>query len=189
MRYSIQYKNQLPGNAKNPTKSVPNVVTNRSGNPGYFSNYPLLVSSVLSASEPAVVNQNGFIAYDHDDVGKCYDGDGSKSFNYHNRILRFGQTESLTCSNSFKLAELEAYCKSSDWTKKLIFKQFDDKFKFVSRLGNPSLNHMKDWLEVTKKGFPTSTVGTWDPTTNTCEMVTGYNIVINTSVLGFQRNL
>ena len=80
MRYAIKYQNK-------PTKDIPNVVVNRSGNPGYYSNYPLLVSSVMSKTKAAVVNQNGFIAYDHDNVGKCYDGDSTKSFNYHNRIL------------------------------------------------------------------------------------------------------
>jgi len=38
MRYGIKYQTK-------PGKEVKNVVINRSGNPGYYVNFPLLVSS------------------------------------------------------------------------------------------------------------------------------------------------
>jgi len=92
---------------------------------------------------------------------------------------------------------LKAYCTSSDWTKLQIFKQFDEKFKFVAKLGNPTLDNIGDWIPLKRKGFPTiskppvdsDTFGKWDDETNTCEIVSGYNVLINTSVLGFENKL
>lgn len=112
MRYGIKYQTQ-------PRKAVKNVVVNRSGNPGYYNNFPLLVSSqAINPTGLAKVNANGFVAYDHDDKGKCFDTktDSAKEvFNYHNRVLRFGQTEQMTCTKSLNLAELKTYCESASW--------------------------------------------------------------------------
>jgi hypothetical protein len=94
---------------------------------------------------------------------------------------------------------LEAYCKQAPadvtkpyaWTELQLFKQFDEKFKFVAKLGNPTLENEGDWIAVKKKGFPDakSGAGKWDEKTNSCEIVTGYNVLINTSVLGFENKL
>jgi hypothetical protein len=89
------------------------------------------------------------------------------------------------------LKGLEDYCKTSDWTELQLFKQFDDKFKFVAKLGNPTLDNIGDWIALKKVGFPPNTdqkLG-WDKDTNTCTIVTGYNVKINTSVLGFENKL
>lgn len=60
MRFGIKYQTK-------PNKVVKNTVVNRSGNPGYNINAPLLVSSVIDKTKLAQVNQNGFVTYDHDD--------------------------------------------------------------------------------------------------------------------------
>ena len=60
---------------------------------------------------------------------------------------------------------------------------------FVAKLGNPTLDNEGDWIKLKQKGFPTVKTGKWDANTNSCEMVTGYNIRINTSVLGFENKL
>jgi hypothetical protein len=83
MRYGIKYQTK-------PGKVAKNVVVNRSGNPGYYVNFPLLVSSQMGVGKLAKVNQNGFVAYDHDDQGKCFKAAPNGIFNYHNRILKFG---------------------------------------------------------------------------------------------------
>jgi hypothetical protein len=65
MRYGITYQTKA-------SKAVKNAVVNRSGNPGYYINFPLLVSSQMAAKALAKVNANGFVTYDHDAEGKCF---------------------------------------------------------------------------------------------------------------------
>lgn len=46
----------------------------------------------MGANYVAKVNVNGFVSYDHDDDGKCFDASTNPDsiYNFHNRILKFG---------------------------------------------------------------------------------------------------
>ena len=56
-------------------------------------------------------------------------------------------------------------------------------------MGNPTLDNVDDWIPLKKKGFPKILKGKWDAVSNSCKMVTGHNIRINTSVVGFENKL
>ena len=73
----------------------------------------------------------------------------------------------------------------------MIFKQFDDRFKFVSQFGFSSPNNKKDWIKVI---FPEAASlkrsdTNWDADKLTCTGPVGYNIKILYSVAGFTGDL
>lgn len=62
----------------------------------------------------------------------------------------------------------------------------------MAKLGNPTLDNIGDWIPLKKKGFPATPAdskGKWDDDSSACEIVTGYNVLINTSVVGFEKTL
>ena len=155
---------------------APGTIVYKSGNPGYLSNYPVVASSTaITKTTAAKVPQNGFLMFDHGVKGECFTDKPNTVYDYHNRVLRFGQTQHLSCSQSFDLAELQKYCESGlppkgsstpaaspEWQKLKIFKQFTDSFKFVSRIGNPSISAGGDWVGVLTEDMTADVAGKWD---------------------------
>lgn len=105
--------------------------------------------------------------------------------------IQFGQTSMFSCTNEMNLSELEAWCSSGDLASLRIFKDFNDKFNYVSMLGNANPVYMKDWVKVIKPTAEelTANKDNWETTTNTCNGVTGYSIKVLTSSLGFESKL
>ena len=96
----------------------------------------------------------------------------------------------MTCSLDLTRDDLKSSCEGS-FTDKFeefeIFKQFYDKFKYVSAFGNSNIQYEKDWAKVI---FPSGQeskppAGTWDDTSGTCSGVAGLNIRFITSYVGF----
>jgi hypothetical protein len=88
------------------------------------------------------------------------------------------------------LAELKSYCEGTytfKYTELEIFKQFYDKFKYISKFGASSQYFTEDWIKVF---FPTEKkAGFWNAKTKTCTGTIGLNVKIMTSVLGFEAQL
>lgn len=73
----------------------------------------------------------------------------------------------------------------------MIFKQFDDRFKFLSQFGFSSPNNKKDWIKVI---FPESSTlersdSNWNADKLTCTGPVGYNIRILYAIAGFTGDL
>lgn len=128
--------------------------------------------------------------YYDDSKGECYQATEGTEVNYPNQNLIFGQQTYIACSIGFTLAELQAYCEGTHTFKQTdleIFKQFYDKFNYVSKFGKASQYLKDDWIKVF---YPDdSKAGIWNSDTKTCTGVVGLNLNILTSLIGFESSL
>lgn len=168
---------------------IPGAVVKKSGNPGYKTSEPIIVGENADFTSVQSVNQNGFQVQHHDVDGKCFKAQtlaADTLIDHPIQILNFEELTYLTCSLDLGRDDLRSYCEGS-YTDKFeeyeIFKQFFDRFKYVSAFGNSNIQYEKDWAKVI---FPTGQeskppAGTWDDASGTCSGVAGMNIRFITS--------
>ena len=189
MKFGIEFK---------PRKldSIPGGVVEKSGNPGYMTQYHIIVGENPDFTLPQKVNQNGFIIKQHDLAGKCFKAetlaDGVLSNDPHQSI-NFEELTYLTCSIDLTLEDLKSYCEGTNADYKFeeyeIFKQFYTRFNYVSLFGDANILYEKDWSKVIFETPIKPPTGTWNEATSTCTGVVGFNIRFITSKLGFFESL
>jgi hypothetical protein len=90
----------------------------------------------------------------------------------------------VSCDIELNQQELQNYCTGAhtDKFQELeIFKQFYDKFRYVSIFGDARANYLKDFVKVIYVKDESPTTGTWNDASKTCTGTVGFNIRILTS--------
>lgn len=124
--------------------------------------------------------------YHHTPSGECFKA-SENEINNPNQHLKYGEQTYIACSVGFNLAELQEYCEGTTQGEYEIFKQFKDKFNWISIFGQTSQYFKKDWVEVFFPDEPKA--GVWDEETKTCTGMVGLNVKIITSNVGFDKQL
>lgn len=90
-------------------------------------------------------------------------------FNHPHQIVNFEELTYLTCSIDLTLDELKSYCTGTNANNKFedfeIFKQFYERFNYVSIFGNANIQYEKDWTKVIFETPDKPPAGTWDDAT------------------------
>ena len=161
---------------------------------------PLIVGQEADAAKPQKIAKDSFLAASHTRDGKCFVADPTKLMDYYTSQLHFLENDLISCALSLNLAELEAYCGGTHTTKFQdleLFKQFNDRFKFIGKFGTVNPLNKKDWLPVYSVFTDTAkfdgtkwTSNKWDAATATCKSaVIGYDIKVIYSKMGFANHL
>jgi len=56
----------------------------------------------------------------------------------------------FSCTVDMNLSDLKSWCETGSLSTLAMFADFDEKFNYVSMLGNANPLYMKDWVEVIK---------------------------------------
>ena len=126
--------------------------------------------------------------YHHTPSGECFKATTDTEVNNPNQHLEYGEQTYIACSVGLNLAELQAYCEGTESRDYEIFKQFYDRFNWISIFGQTSQYFKKDWVKVLFPDQQTK-AGVWDEATRTCTGMVGLNVKIVTSNIGFESQL
>ena len=167
----------------------------RSGNPGYQLNHPLLVGQGLLSGEAKDVNVFGFFARASDNKGGCIAKlvpDGSPSDASAQR-LEYGNKLTVSCDIAATTeADFKNICASTTARTDLeIFAQFLDRFKYLGIFGNAQPGYGGDWVETVFSATEDLTeAGDYDVAKKTCKnFAASLEVEILTSQVGFKDQL
>ncbi len=85
------------------------IVTGKSGNPGYIDGLPLLVGKA-DATKAVAVAEEGFVVRGGDSTGRCYKTTDANLSEMGDPILKFNVDLSYGCSLDWTLDELKKAC-------------------------------------------------------------------------------
>ena len=100
-RFSIKFVKQ---------GSSSQIVTGKSGNPGYIDGLPLLVGKADPATKAVAVAPEGFVVRGGDSTGRCYKSTDADLSEMGDPVLKFNVDLSYGCSIDYTLEELKQAC-------------------------------------------------------------------------------
>ena len=120
----------------------------RSGNPGYRSFQPLLISKGTDENGSEQVEVNGTFLQAGDLSGACI-AQTTMLNNFQSERVDFDKFITMSCSVSFAtLQDFKTYCESGKAASLRIFAQLSQKAQKIGTFGNASTHNTRDWVSV-----------------------------------------